>query len=136
MPYKDTFITVAEDCPVLQSEEPVSKRAKRPGHLVQYEMVMAAPYKYGHKDLIWATYLNKEELSDLTSMEEEMHREKLFSKGHPCLRASALTKRYGYGAHYNTEGKIALIPMETEEYQAFLKDDSVKKVPAMRRSRK
>ncbi|WP_342481620.1 DUF6157 family protein [Paenibacillus sp. FSL L8-0340] len=32
----------------------------------------------------------------------------LFSKSNPCLRASMLSKRYGWGMHFNDEGKIAL----------------------------
>lgn len=48
------------------------------------------------------------------------------------MRCSPLTKTYGFGVHNNAEGKIALIPVESQEYQNFLKDESVEKVKAMR----
>jgi hypothetical protein len=60
----------------------------------------------------------------------------LFQKGHPCMRASALTKRYGWGAHYNQHGKIALYPMESEEYQQFVQAPTgIKVLGAMRTKR-
>lgn len=135
MPYANTLIVVATDCPVEQSEPPVSKRAKKPMHIIQYELVLQHPYKYGHKELIFETYLIKEGLDSLSEMEKEEIWESLFSKGHPCMRASALTKRYGYGAHYNADRKIALYPIESEKYQKLLADDEVKKIPAMKRKR-
>jgi hypothetical protein len=57
------------------------------------------------------------------------------SEGHPCLRASALVKRYGFGAHYNEEGKIALYPADSAAYQAFLQDPSVKVLNGMKSKR-
>ena len=62
----------------------------------------------------------------------------LFRKGHPCLRASALTKRYGWGAHYDEAGKIALYGMETSEYKQFIQNESgdTKLLRAMRSKRK
>jgi len=32
----------------------------------------------------------------------------LLSKPHPCLRASMLPKRYGWGVHYDGNGRITL----------------------------
>ncbi|MBX3102634.1 MAG: hypothetical protein KF690_09015, partial [Bacteroidetes bacterium] len=59
----------------------------------------------------------------------------LFSKGHPCMRASALVKRYGYGAHYDAQGRIAIFPMESEAYRQLLQEEKVQKVPGMRTRR-
>ncbi|WP_262888194.1 DUF6157 family protein [Chryseobacterium gallinarum] len=53
-----------------------------------------------------------------------------------CLRSSPLAKRYGFGFHHNSEGKVALFPVESKEYQQFLNDNSVKKTKAMRSKRK
>lgn len=61
--------------------------------------------------------------------------EKFFSKGQACLRASPLTKTYGFGIHNDKNGKIALFGMETKEYQDFLKNSKIKKVKAMKSSR-
>jgi hypothetical protein len=57
----------------------------------------------------------------------------LFQKGHPCMRASALTKRYGWGSHYDQQGKIALYSMESDEYQRFVRaPEGTKLLTAMR----
>ena len=48
------------------------------------------------------------------------------------MRASALVKRYGFGAHYNEAGKIAVYPLGSEAYQAFLEQDQVKVLAGMR----
>lgn len=64
----------------------------------------------------------------------EAHKD-LFSKGQPCFRSAALCKRYGFGIHSNNEGKVALYPVESTEYEGFLGDDSVVKVKAMRNKR-
>ncbi|MFP3836102.1 DUF6157 family protein, partial [Chryseobacterium sp. SIMBA_028] len=61
---------------------------------------------------------------------------KFFSKGQPCLRTSPLSKRYGFGIHHDSEGKVALFPVESKDYQTFLNDDSITKVKAMRSKRK
>ncbi|MCH5685809.1 DUF6157 family protein [Niabella sp. W65] len=73
--------------------------------------------------------------NDLTPSEYKAAR-RHFSKGQPCLRASPLTKRYGFGVHADKDGKIALYGVETSKYAQLLKDDAVKKVKAMRTSKK
>lgn len=136
MSYKNTLIKVAEDCPITQSEIPVSHQEKISMHVFQYELLSKHPYKLGHEELIFETHLRQNGIpDDISDAEADAIREKLFSKGHPCMRASALTKRYGFGAHYDEEGKIALYPMESQEYQDLMKDSSIAKVPAMKQKR-
>lgn len=135
MSYINTFITVAEDCPVKQSELPKSNRKPKPVHILEYELLMDSPYHYDHYSLIFEVYLIRKDLKPLALDEKQALWDHLFSKGHPCLRASALTKRYGFGAHYNEEGKIALVPMESQDYQEFTSKAEVKKIAAMRSKR-
>ena len=91
MSYKETFITVAPDCPVSQSEIPVSKRAIKPLHIIQYELLTENPYTFDHKELVFNVHLIRKGLEDLSESEKEKIWDDLFVKGHPCLRASALT---------------------------------------------
>ncbi len=135
MSYKETFITIAPDCPVNHSEVPVSNRAKKPAHLIQYELLTEYPYQFNHEELVFEVYLRKEGLEGATTSERKELWKQLFSKGHPCLRASALTKRYGFGAHYNEQGKIALYPMESMEYETFVNDKAYKKLAGMKSKR-
>lgn len=135
MSYKETFITVAPDCPIDKSEIPVSNRAKKPVHIIQYELLINNPYKFNHQELTFEVYLRKGDISCKTEKERTEIWKKLFSKGHPCLRASPLTKRYGFGAHYNENGKIALYPIEGKAYENFITDNSVKKLAGMKSKR-
>ena len=130
--YTNTFIEVADDCPVSQSQIPPEKKEKTIANL-QYEMLLKNPYLYTSDDVIFETYAAKNGISG--DEEKEFERNLYFSKGRACFRSSPLTKRYGFGIHSDREGKVALIPMESSEYEIFLKDDSVKKVKAMRSKR-
>ncbi|WP_344308138.1 DUF6157 family protein [Brevibacterium samyangense] len=88
--YTNTFIAVAEDCPVASAEVP------------------PVPVKGPT----------------------------VFARGQPCLRSSPLAKRYGWGFHYDAEGRVALVPVGSPEYEAFVTDDSLTVVKAMRSKRK
>ncbi|MBA3662556.1 MAG: hypothetical protein H0W64_12615 [Gammaproteobacteria bacterium] len=91
------------------------------------------PYKYTSDDLFFQVYADK---NDLTKAEYKQAREQFFSKGQPCFRVSPLTKTYGFGVHSDRNGKIALYGMETEEYQKILTNSKIKKLKAMRSTKK
>ncbi|GEN70873.1 DUF6157 family protein [Chryseobacterium lathyri] len=126
--YTNTFIEVADDCPVSQAETPPEKKIKTLAEL-QYEQIMKNPYHYTSDDIIFECYALK---NDIPESEKQLARIQFFSKGQPCLRSSPLSKRYGFGTHHNDEGKVAIFPVESKEYQKFLNDPTVKKVKAMR----
>ncbi|MEO8532977.1 MAG: DUF6157 family protein [Flavobacterium sp.] len=131
--YENTFIEVAEDCPALSGEIPKQKTDAKTIAGIAFEMISRHPYKYSSDDVLFQVFADK---NDLTKTEYKEAREKFFSKGQACLRASPLTKRYGWGIHNNENGKIALFGRETEEYKKLLKDENLKVVKAMRSSRK
>lgn len=135
MSYKNTFIKVSEDCPVTSSEIPKEKGGKKPAHLIQYELLTTKPYTFDHERLIFEVYLQHKELTGISTDEKEALWQQMFSKGHPCMRASALVKRYGFGAHYNEEGKIAIYPVESSAYKEFMENTSVQKQPGMKSKR-
>ena len=76
------------------------------------------------------------ERNGLATAEYEQARKLFFAKGQACFRASPLTKTYGFGIHCDSNGKVALYGVETDQYRHFLKDEKIKKVKAMRSSRK
>jgi hypothetical protein len=136
MSYTNTLIKVAADCPVSKSEIPVDRKSAKPAHVIQYELLTQNPYTFGHEDLIYEVFIRQKEIpANILETDAGKIKQALFSKGHPCMRASALTKRYGWGAHYNQEGKIAIYPQEAETYQQFMASEAIKKVPAMRSKR-
>lgn len=136
MSYKNAFVKVSEDCPVTHSEIPVARNGKKTAHLIQYELLTAHPYTYDHEGLIYEVFVRQKEIpAAVLKKEKTKIWTELFSKGHPCMRASSLVKRYGFGAHYNETGKIAIFPMESKTYKAFLNDTTVQLLPGMRSKR-
>lgn len=129
--YFDTFIEVAEDTKADCGTIPPAKEKKTVAEM-QYELIAKNPYKFSSDDIFFQVFADR---NDLTKAECEKAREHFFSKGQPCFRASPLTKTYGYGVHSDSNGKVALVGMETDEYQKFLADKNIKKVKAMKSSR-
>lgn len=130
--YFDTFIEIADDCPVANGEVPPVKGDNKTVANMQFEMIMKNPYKYTSDDVLFLVFADK---NDLTEAEYEEARKQFFSKGQACLRASPLTKRYGWGLHSNHEGKVALYASDSPEYERFVNDKSLKVVKAMKSSR-
>ncbi|KAF2516464.1 DUF6157 family protein [Flavobacterium foetidum] len=129
--YFDTFIEVATDTKADSGTKPPSKEKKTVAEM-QYEIIAKNPYKYTSDDVLFQVFADR---NDVTKNEYKAAREQFFSKGQACLRASPLTKTYGFGIHSDSEGKIALFGMETDEYEKFVKDSNVKKLKAMKSSR-
>ncbi|RYM32118.1 hypothetical protein ERX46_15665 [Brumimicrobium glaciale] len=127
--YQNTFIEVAEDCPVNKAETPPLKGNKKSIANMQFEILAKNPYKFTSDDVLFQVFANK---NDLAESEYKKERELFFSKGQPCFRASPLTKRYGFGLHCDDNEKIAVYKRESKEYDDFLADETIKKVKAMR----
>ena len=131
--YENTFIEIAEDCPVQAGEMPPVKGDKPSVANLQFEMLYENPYKYTSDDIFFSGFALRNEIEPHRREEEK---QRFFSKGQPCFRASPLTKQYGWGIHSDSEGKVAMYGAESEAYRQFVADDSVKKVKAMRSKKK
>ncbi len=130
--YYDTFIAVAEDCPVDAAEIPPQKNDVKSVANMQFEWINKQPYKYTSDEVIFGVHAIR---NDVSEKDMEKEREKFFSKGQACLRASPLAKRYGWGIHHDAEGRVAIFPIESEEYDKLTEDKNVKHVKAMRSKR-
>ncbi|MCB0657031.1 MAG: hypothetical protein KDC57_12890 [Saprospiraceae bacterium] len=131
--YFNTLIEIAEDSPVDHAEIPALKGDKKTVAYLQYELLIDHPYRYTSDDLIFKCHALRQEIEPVEWKEA---RTVFFSKGQACMRASPLTKRYGWGVHSDREGKIALVPAESATYQKLRDDGQVDKVKAMRSKRK
>jgi hypothetical protein len=131
--YQNTFIEVAEDCPVASAEIPPQKSEEKTAATIQFEMIYKAPYKFNSDDVVFQVFVEKNGIKGKSQMASE--RERFYSKGQPCLRSSPLAKRYGWGVHSNEEGKVAIYAVESDEYKKFSKDKSLAHVKAMRSKR-
>lgn len=130
--YFSTFIEVADDCPVLIATEPPLNPQKKSSARLAFEWLMQNPHVYTSDDLLFALYAQKQEVEEnaLPAL-----RESFFSKGQPCMRASDLPKKFGWGVHFDDEARIALVPRGSEEYEAFQRDPNLAHKKAMRSSR-
>ena len=131
--YIDTFIEVSEDCPVDSAEVPPVKGETKTAANIQFEMVSKNPYKYNSDDVLFQVHVIK---NNITRADLKSARQEFFSKGQPCFRSSPLTKRYGWGVHSDSNSKIAIYAVGSPEYNKFLKDNTLKRVKAMRSKRK
>ena len=129
--YFDTFIEVAEDTKVNYGTMPPTKDKKTVAGM-QYDLISQNPYKYTSDDIFFQVFADR---NGLTEVEYQQARQQFFAKGQPCFRASPLTKTYGFGIHSDSNGKVALYGMETEEYQEFLADTKIRKLKAMKSSK-
>jgi hypothetical protein len=127
--YFNTFILVADDCPVTEAEIPPVKGDKKSIANLQFEMIYNNPYKFTSDEVIFSIYAHRE---GIPQNQFNNAREEFFSKGQACFRASPLCKRYGWGLHSDEAGKIALIPSGTQEYKNFSEDRNLTTVKAMR----
>lgn len=130
--YNNTFIAVADDCPTNVAQIPPIKLDNKTIANLQFELVAHNPYKYTSDEVIFQVFATKKNLSSSQFQEE---RELFFSKGQACFRCSPLTKRYGWGLHNDENGKMALYPIESDEYNKFKNDKNLTIVKAMRSSK-
>lgn len=126
--YFETFIEVAEDTKVASGTIPPQKDKKTVAEM-QYNLIAKNPYQYTSDDILFQVFADR---NDLTKAEYQQAREQFFSKGQPCFRTSPLTKTYGFGIHNDSNGKVALFGIETDEYRKFLSETTIKKVKAMK----
>ena len=130
--YLATFIEVAQDCPIEKAEIPPLKNGIKTIASIQYEIIINNPYKYTSDDVIFKTFVQK---NNIETKNLEAERIQFFSKGQACLRSSPLTKRYGWGIHSDKDGKVAIYPMESIEYKEYCSSKSLKHLKGMRSKR-
>jgi hypothetical protein len=132
----NTFIRVAEDCLARTGEEPPLRAGKPTVACLQYLMIAKAPYKYTSDDVIFATSAPGRELAvKAAKAEKHAAREAFFSRGQACMRASSLGKRFGWGVHADSEGRIAIYGIDSKRYQELVRDPKLTQVRAMRSKR-
>jgi len=137
--YVDTFIAVADDSAATTGTVPPSAPGNPSVAARTFRMVAEHPYRYTSGDVIFTVF------ADRRGIPEEARpaaRAEFYSRSQACLRSSDLGKRYGWGIHADTDGRIALIGVETLEYAEFASGQRrsasgapIKLTKAMRNSR-
>jgi hypothetical protein len=129
--YIDTFIAVAPDCRAVAGEAPPAT-AKPTVATLQFELIAEHPYELTSDDVVFAVHATRHEIPDA---ELDAERERFFARGQPCLRASPLGKRYGWGTHHDEAGRVALYALGTADYERLQNDPALTQKAAMRSSR-
>lgn len=130
--YRSTFIAVAPDCPAAVAEEPPSGAQPTVASL-QYELLRDRPYELTSDDLLFEVHMVR---SGLDASARNAERQRFFGRDQPCLRASPLPKRYGWGIHHDTEGRVALVGLGSAEYAILADRNDLTQKTAMRTSRR
>jgi hypothetical protein len=134
--YFDTFISVADDSPVTTGTNPPVKPENSSIVARQFAMISDHPYLHTSEDVIFNVHADR---AGIGEDDRAAARLVYFSMGRPCLRASDLGKKYGWGIHCDHTGHVALYGVETPEYSDFIEqglhDGSPKIIKAMRSSR-
>lgn len=129
--YYDTFIEIAEDSPVEKAEVPPHKAEKTIAS-IEHDIIAGNPYKYTSDDVLFEVFALRNNISD---KDRKSERENFFSKGQACFRASPLTKRYGWGVHFDANGKMAIYEAGSDKYKKFVKDKNIEHIKAIRSKR-
>jgi hypothetical protein len=112
---RNSFIAVAPDSTAVRGTEPPA--AADPSIASRtFRMIGDNPYRYTSDEVIFGVHADR---NGIPPGEWDAARQAFFAKGQPCLRASDLGRRYGWGIHADGEGRLALYGIESPEYAAF-----------------
>jgi hypothetical protein len=134
--YYNTFIAVAPDTSVKIGTVPVARAGKKSIAVLEYELISAEPYTHTQEEVQFAVHVQRQSVppAELRARQIELWDE-FFSKPMACMRASPLPKSYGWGLHFNEEGKVALVAAESPEYERLSSSDTIEQTRALRSRR-
>lgn len=130
--YRNAFIRVAVDCQAEVATEPILRNGAKTLAVWEFELLSNRPYEQSQEEFQFAVHLAHK---GIAATDIELARKEYFSVPHACLRASPLAKRWGWGFHFNQEGRVAMVPLGSDEYEQFASDPSLQQIPAMRSKR-
>ena len=128
----DTFIAVSEDCPNSGAVPPPGRRSIAE---IQSAMLVGEPYRHTEEDVLFASSAAMRENPDRPATEKSDLREAFFSRSQACLRTSPLAKKWGWGIHFDHNGKAAAFAKGSEDYRRLSEDDSLAQAKGMRSKR-
>lgn len=138
MGYTDTFIAVAEDCRAATGQAPPQRGGTPTVAGIQHAMLTTAPGRWTQEDVLLAcapAVRGRWPGGDLDAQELQRLRDEHFASPRACLRASPLPKTYGWGLHYDGQGRITLHAVGSPDYERLRRDPSLTQLRAMRSTR-
>lgn len=128
--YTDTLILPAPDTRAVSAAAPPAGKGSIAE--LQYDRLSGGDYAWTSDDLLFDVHCQRKGIAEHDRAAE---RERFFSKGQPCLRTSPLAKTYGWALHFDANGRIALLPMESTRVAELEADPAVTVRSAMKSSR-
>jgi hypothetical protein len=136
MSYVNAFIQVAADTKASMASSPIEKNGRKTIAVLEFELIANHPYEYTQEEVQFHVHLQR---AGVSAAEAEKRHQKLwlefFSKPCACMRTSPLPKTYGWGLHFNAEGKVAVVPVGSKDYQRLKNDPSIQQFRAMQSKR-
>ncbi len=133
MNYINTFIAVSPDTKAKVGSVPPARGGKRSIAQIEYELISSHPYELTQEEVQFSVHVER---TGVTRAQLSAKRNELwsafFSRPTACMRTSALARTYGCGLHFDREGKVALVPMESPKYQTLSGCPSIEQTRAMR----
>lgn len=135
MSYTNTFIRTTPDSGRKTAAIPPCNPDKRSVASLQHELLTRHPGELTEKELYFQVHCRRLGLSlDEAEARRDLIWQELFAKPQACLRASPLPKSYGWGVHYDADGRIRLVAVESPEYRQ-LSESTLSQTAAMRSKR-
>lgn len=128
--YTDTLILPAPDTKAVAAAVPPAGKGSIAE--LQYDRLSGEDYAWTSDDLLFDVHCQRK---GIAAADRAAERERFFSKGQPCLRTSPLAKTYGWALHFDSGGRIALLPMGSERANELEADPDVTVRTAMKSSR-
>lgn len=116
MGYAATFIAVAEDCPATAGQVPPVSANGPSVAAVQYEVLRDQPYNLTQEDVLFEAEVRRRWTPNELAPRRDELRQAFSEHRRQCLRSSPLVQRYGWGLHFDDDGRIALVGRESEAY--------------------
>lgn len=113
--YVDTFIGIAPDA-TGEVSRPQPRGGKPTVASATFDLIHDAPYRHTSGDVIFGVWADRQGIAEA---DREAARAEYYAVGRPCLRASDLGKRYGWGIHADARGRVAVYAAGTPEYEAL-----------------
>jgi hypothetical protein len=133
------IVLVADDCPASSGTVPRGGRSAPTVAEIQYQMIGSAPFAWTQDDVLFESWWRRQEFpgGDPGQEAKDRARAEFLARPRPCLRASPLPMRYGWGLVFDEHDRVALCPVESERYRALAGGEGdVEVQKSFRRSRR
>lgn len=105
---------------------------------MQYDLLSADPFRWTENEVLFESWWRRQDgAASASEAEKECVRAEWLRGSRPCLRASPLPQRYGWGLVFDAGDRVALCPVESGEYRALAAGEGGVEVQnSFRRSRR